>query len=94
MKTIFLLSAQLKKEKGSLIRVAYWMLFMTYIDLYWLIMPNFNNDSGFYFHWLNLAVPLAMGGVWLALFFRNLQGQGLLPLYAPLTAAVLEPAHE
>ena len=91
---IFLLSAQLKKEKGSLIWVAYWMLFMTYIDLYWLIMPNFKNDAGFYFHWLNLTVPVAMGGVWLALFFRNLQGLPLLPLHAPLTAAVLEPAHE
>ena len=91
---IFLLSAQLKKEKGSLVRVAYWLLFMTYIDVYWQVMPNFNNPAGFYFHWLNLVVPVAMGGFWLALFFRNLQGRGLLPLYAPLTTAVLEPAHE
>ena len=91
---VYLLSAQLKKEKGSLIGVAYWMLFMTYIDLYWLIMPNFENKAGFYFHWLNLVVPVAMGGFWLALFFRHLQGQPLLPLYAPLTTAVLEPSHE
>ena len=91
---VFLLSAQLKKEKGSLVRVAYWLLFMTYIDVYWQVMPNFNNAAGFYFHWLNLVVPVAMGGFWLALFFRNLQGRGLLPLYAPLTTAVLEPAHE
>ncbi len=91
---VILLSAQLKKEKGRLVKVACWMLFMRYIDLYWLIMPNFENQAGFYFHWLNLVVPVAMGGFWLALFFRNLQGQPLLPLYAPLTTAVLEPAHE
>ena len=91
---VILLSAQLKKEKGRLVKVACWLLFMRYIDVYWQVMPNFNNQTGFYFHWLNLVVPVAMGGFWLALFFRNLQGRGLLPLYAPLTSAVLEPAHE
>ncbi len=91
---VILLSAQLKKEKGRLVKVACWLLFMRFIDLYWLIMPNFENKNGFYFHWLNLVVPVAMGGFWLAMFFRNLQGQPLLPLYAPLTGAVLEPAHE
>ena len=91
---MMLLSAQLKKNKGTLVKVACWMLFMRYIDLYWLIMPNFENKNGFYFHWLNVVVPVAIGGVWLALFFRNLQGRPLLPLYAPLTGAVLEPAHE
>lgn len=91
---MILLSAQLKKKKGQLVLVACWLMFMRFYDLYWLIMPNFENKSGFYFHWLNLVVPVAMGGFWLGVFFRNLQGQPLLPLYAPLTGAVLEPAHE
>jgi len=91
---IVLLSAQIKKDKGRIVWIACWLLFMRFYDLYWLIMPNFENKAGFYFHWLNLMVPVAMGGFWLALFFRNLQGQPLLPLHAPLTGAVLEPAHE
>jgi hypothetical protein len=91
---IILLSAQIKKEKGRIVWIAAFLLFTRFYDLYWLIMPNFENKSGFYFHWLNLVVPLAMGGFWLALFCRNLQGAPLLPLYAPLTTAVLEPAHE
>jgi hypothetical protein len=91
---IILLSAQLKREKGRIVWIAAFLLCTRFYDLYWLIMPNFENKSGFYFHWLNLAVPVAMGGFWLALFCRNLQGQPLLPLYAPLTTAVLEPAHE
>ena len=37
---------------------------------------------------------LAMGGFWLAGFFRNLRMSPLLPLHAPLTQAVLEPAHD
>ena len=91
---IRLLSAQLKKDKRTLVTTAVWLLLMRYFDMYWQVMPNFENKSGFYFHWLNLVVPVAMGGFWLALFFRNLRGQGVLPLYAPLTTAVLEPAHE
>ncbi len=91
---IRLLSAQLKKDKSSLVWTACWLLIMRYFDMYWQVMPNFENKAGLYFHWLNLVVPVAIGGFWLALFFRNLQGQGLLPLYAPLTTAVLEPAHE
>jgi asparagine N-glycosylation enzyme membrane subunit Stt3 len=91
---VILLSAQIKKEKGRIVWIAAFLLGTRFYDLYWLIMPNFENKSGFYFHWLNLVVPVAMGGFWLALFCRNLQGQPLLPLYAPLTTAVLEPAHE
>ena len=91
---VILLSAQIKKEKGRIVWIAAFLLGTRFYDLYWLIMPNFENKSGFYFHWLNLAVPVAMGGFWLAFFCRNLQGQPLLPLYAPLTTAVLEPAHE
>ena len=91
---MILLSQQLKKDKGRLVVVACWLLFMRFLDLYWYIMPNFENKAGFYFHWLNIVVPVAMGGLWLALFFRNLQQAPLLPLYAPLTGAVLEPAHE
>jgi hypothetical protein len=91
---VILLSAQIKKEKGRIVWIAAFLLCTRFYDLYWLIMPNFENKSGFYFHWLNLVVPVAMGGFWMALFCRNLQGQPLLPLYAPLTTAVLEPAHE
>jgi hypothetical protein len=39
-------------------------------------------------------LPLAIGGLWLAVFFGNLKARPLLPLYDPQTQAVLEPAHE
>jgi hypothetical protein len=38
-------------------------------------------------------VPIAIGGFWLALFFRNLKQRPLLPLYDVHTFPVLEPAH-
>jgi hypothetical protein len=88
-----LLSAQLKKGARSLVRVAIWLLIMRFADLYWLIMPTLSPQK-FDFNFFYLLVPVAMGGFWLALFFRNLRTIPLLPLHAPLTQAVLEPAHD
>jgi hypothetical protein len=44
--------------------------------------------------WLDLAVPVAMGGLWLAYFFRNLNSMPLVPAYDVFAVEVLEPEHE
>jgi hypothetical protein len=88
-----LLSAQLKRSARTLVRVAIWLVFMRFADLYWLIMPTLSPQK-FDFNFFYLLVPLSMGGFWLAGFFRNLRMSPLLPLHAPLTQAVLEPAHD
>ena len=33
--------------------------------------------------WLDIAAPIGFGGLWLALFFRNLQSGTFLPTGAP-----------
>ena len=94
---LFLLSRPFKRSPLSLVWLAGWMLFMRWVDLLWHIEANFNQTmssvSG-----LDVAawivVPIAMGGLWLALFFRNLKGHTLLPLYDPKSRLLLEPAHE
>jgi hypothetical protein len=42
----------------------------------------------------DLVVPVAIGGIWLAYFFRNLNSLPLLPAYDVSASEVLEPAHE
>jgi hypothetical protein len=44
--------------------------------------------------WLDIVVPVAMGGFWLAYFFRNLSSLPLVPEYDVSAVEVLEPAHE
>ncbi|MGD0466990.1 MAG: hypothetical protein ABSA54_01310 [Terriglobales bacterium] len=89
---LLLLSRNLKRNPRILVWVALWLMFMRYVNLYWFIEPNFHQM--FYWHWLDGAIPIAIGGFWLALFFHNLQGHPLLPLYAPRARALLEPAHD
>jgi hypothetical protein len=79
---LFLLSRPFKRNPRSLVRLAAWLLFMRFIDLFWYIEPNFH--KALTFHWgylLDLVVPIAIGGLWLALFFRNLRSRPLLPVY-------------
>ncbi|OLE14180.1 MAG: hypothetical protein AUG89_03060 [Acidobacteria bacterium 13_1_20CM_4_56_7] len=79
---LFLLSRPFKQNPRSLVRLAAWLLFMRFIDLFWYIEPSFHKalrlDWGYL---LDLIVPVAIGGLWLALFFRNLRSRPLLPVY-------------
>ena len=59
---------------------------MHYIDLHWVVMPTVP-PHGFHLHWLDLAAPLAIGGVWLWMFFTEL---GKRPLFAAGDPYLLE----
>jgi hypothetical protein len=48
----------------------------------------------FHLTWLDVVVPIAMGGLWLAYFFRNLSSMPLVPAYDVYAVEVLEAAHE
>jgi hypothetical protein len=65
---------------------------MRYVDLFWIIEPNFSKTLTLTF--ADVVVPVAMGGLWLAYFFRNLNSLPLLPAYDVFANEVLEPAHE
>jgi hypothetical protein len=67
-------------------------MLMRWVDLYWYIEPTWH--EGFHLSFLDIVLPVAIGGLWLALFFRNLKGRPLLALYDPRSRALLEPAHD
>jgi hypothetical protein len=37
----------------------------------------------FRIHWLDLTLPIGLGGVWLALYAKNLAARPLLPVHDP-----------
>jgi hypothetical protein len=79
---LLLLSRKTKRIIHSLALIAMWILIMRLVDVFWLIMPAFN-DHQFQFHWTNVVAPVAVGGIWVAVFARQLKGQALLPLHDP-----------
>jgi hypothetical protein len=48
--------------------------------------------SHFFFHWLDLAAPLAIGGIWVWFFIAQLAQRPILPVRDPHLAEALEAA--
>jgi hypothetical protein len=86
-----LLSRPFKRDIHRLAWLAAWLMLMRYLDLFWIIEPNFSNTLRFTA--ADVIVPVAIGGIWLAHFFRNLAALPLLPAYDPDAPEVLEPVH-
>jgi hypothetical protein len=79
---VLLLSRDLKRRPRLLAQVAIIVLIMRYVDVLWLVEPMFGHD-GFPVHWMDLALPGGLMGIWFYLFVRNLRSRPLLPLNDP-----------
>jgi hypothetical protein len=87
-----LLSRQLKRNPGTLVRLALWILVIRMIDIYWHVEPAFY--LSFHLSWLHFTIIGGIGGLWVAYFFHNLRSRPLLALNAPQTLRLLESSHE
>lgn len=89
---LLLLSRPLKRRRQTLGALAIWVLVMHYFDQLWLIGPDFQ-PQGLHVHLQQVLLPVALGGLWLAAFFWQLQRRPLLPLDDPALAESLALAH-
>ncbi|MBI4264379.1 MAG: hypothetical protein HY657_08380 [Acidobacteria bacterium] len=99
---LLLLSRDLKRTPHRLVVVALWLLVVRFIDLFMLVAPEFQStganlhlldgeaEGGVYVHWLDLAAPLAIGGLWLWMFFTQLAQRPLLAFADPYLRDALE----
>jgi hypothetical protein len=87
-----LLSRPYKRDIRRLVWLAVWLMLMRYVDLFWIIEPNFSKT--FTVTIADIVVPIAIGGIWLWYFFRNLASLPLIPVYDPDAHEVLQPANE
>ena len=83
-----LLSQSLKRSNKLLPRVALWLIFMRLVDLFWMTRPEFTSRA--VPSWLDLLLPIALGGLWLGFFAFNLKQYPLLPLGDPKLEEAIE----
>jgi hypothetical protein len=69
---LLLLSRRNKRSLGFLAGLAGALLAMRLLDLIWTVEPTFDRD-GWTPHWMDLALPAGLGGVWLFQFLVLLQ---------------------
>jgi hypothetical protein len=79
----FLLLSRFRKRRArSVAIIAGLVLLMRAVDTYWLITPAFYRDR-LTVHWLDIFALVGIGGVWLAVYARQLTLMPLLPLHDP-----------
>ena len=77
-----LLSRSLKRSGRPILQIAALMLVMRFVDLFWQVTPGITKN-GFTVSWMDFLAPLAIGGLWLAMFLFQLKKWPLLPLRDP-----------
>jgi hypothetical protein len=85
----FLLLSRNAKRRLPLLRLgAIWILVMHVVDVYWLVMPNYNHGDSTV-SWIDFACLVGVVGVYLAVVFRNMTRYPLIPVGDPRLARSL-----
>jgi hypothetical protein len=84
-----LLSRDLKRNFKLLASIAVFILLMRFVDVYWLVAPDYR-IAQFGVSWLDFAAPLGICGLWLAYFLLQLEKRPLLPVNDPNLEEALE----
>ncbi|MCB1162700.1 MAG: quinol:cytochrome C oxidoreductase [Candidatus Krumholzibacteriia bacterium] len=84
-----LLSRYPKRQMLLLMPGALWVLFMHWVDLYWLVMPTFSPER-VPLHWLDLTLFVGLGGLSVSLVMLRLRSVAVVPERDPRLAASLE----
>jgi hypothetical protein len=79
---LLLLSREVKRSAGTLALVALFVLFIRFVDLFWLVTPAFS-PTALRVHWLDVVAPVGVGGVWLWVFVWQLQGRPVVAVNDP-----------
>jgi hypothetical protein len=82
---LILLVRKNKQQAKILASVAAFMLVMRLVDLIWVVAPAFHAES-LSIHWLDIAAPIAVGGLWVGFFAWQLAQRPLEPVEAALLA--------
>ena len=96
---VLLLSRDIKRSKHKMIWLAVFMIGARFIDMFWLIEPNFN-DAASNLHITGnigilayVTVPIAVVALWMVFYLTELMRRPLLNLNDPHTEELLEAEH-
>jgi hypothetical protein len=96
---VLLLSRDIKRSKHKMIWLAVFMIGARFIDMFWLIEPNFPDAASNLHLTGNLGilayvtVPIAVVALWMVGYLTELMRRPLINVNDPHTEELLEPEH-
>lgn len=92
-----LLMRSIKDRPRTIAIVTVIILFMRFIDIYWLVGPAHYGEH-FHFSWITLFAFLGIGGLWMWAFIHQLKGQTIIPIHETwveeaIREGALQPGH-
>ncbi len=88
---VALLVPRAKRAPMTLAKIAGWLFVIRIVDIYNFVMPFFRSTP--MPAWTDIVAFLGFGGLWLAVFAREMKGVALLPKYDTRLQEALEHAH-
>ena len=82
---IILMPRERKRSWRPLVIMAFWILAVHYVDIYWVVMPTLS-PGGPSPSWMDLAAFLGVGGISVAWVVSRLRGHPILPARDPYLA--------
>ncbi len=83
-----LLNRDVKHNKKLLIFTSVLVLFMHFVEVYWIAMPILNHH-GVSISWMDITTFFGLGGIFFGLFFQRLKKHNLIPVNDPKLAESL-----
>ncbi|SEG23721.1 quinol:cytochrome c oxidoreductase quinone-binding subunit 2 [Bryocella elongata] len=94
-----LLSRDFKRSRSKMIWLCAWMIGARFIDMFWLIEPNFKDAQGNLHLAANTGIlsyvtmPIAVVACWMYFYLGQLAKRPLIAINDPDTEELLEPEH-
>jgi hypothetical protein len=89
---LLLLQRGVKRRLRVLATVAAWIVVLTILDVYWIVVPSWDKISP-HVHLTDIFAFIGIGGLWLAFFAFQMKRLPLLPLHDPRFEGVLLHEH-
>jgi hypothetical protein len=89
---VLLLGSDVKRTPARLAKIAGFIIFMRFVDLFWWVAPTFRPQLTITPS--DIGAPLLIGGIWLYFWAGKLRGRTLAPLHDPRLEASLHGAAE
>jgi hypothetical protein len=83
---VVLISRGAKRNLTVMKIMAGWLLFMHWVDLYWVVMPS-SSEHALQDVWIDLSAMLGVGGLTMWYFWRRMVSQALVPVNDPRLVA-------